>query len=233
MMYYYGTPDYLLFMLISIIITAIAQIKVKSAFAKYSKISNAKNLTGEEVAREILSSNNITDIQVNKTHGEFTDFFDSSRKGVYLSDTVHSKATVASASVAAHECGHAIQNAEGYLPLKIRQTLVPITQISSKMATPLIFIGLLLPTRYQFLVNAGIMLFSLAVFFQLVTLPVEFNASKRALKSMQENNLLQDYEIVGAKKVLSAAALTYVASLLTSLLSLLRLILIANSRRRD
>ena len=229
---FYGDSSYLLFMIISLAISLYAQIKVSSAFKKYSAIRNSKNITGAEAAERVLDYNCVSDVEVNRVHGYFSDYYDSRTKGVYLSDNVYDKPTLAAVSVAAHECGHATQDNVGYFPLRLRHMMIPVTQISSRLAMPLIFIGFLLPTRYQFMVYFGILLFSIAVLFQVVTLPVEFDASRRALKALKESHMLNESELVGAKKVLTAAALTYLAATFTALLSLLRFILIAKNRRK-
>lgn len=231
MYWYYGDPTYILFMVISLAVTLYAQIKVKNAFNKYSQIRSAKGLTGSDAAKMVLEHNKVSGVSINKTSGYFADYYDSRTKGVYLSENVHSEPTLAAVSVAAHECGHATQDDVGYWPIRIRQMLVPVTTASSRLAMPLVLIGLFLPTKYQFVINLGIILYSVAVLFELVTLPVEFDASRRALKALSESGMLAPEEIKGAKKVLSAAAMTYLAAAFTSLLSLIRLILIAKSRR--
>ena len=231
MYWYYGDPTYILFMIISLAVTLYAQIKVKNAFNKYSKIRSSKNITGSEAAKAVLDFNNVTGVSVNTTSGYFADYNDSRSKGVYLSENVYSEPTLAAVSVAAHECGHATQDDVGYWPIRLRQILVPVTTASSRLAMPLVLIGLFLPTKYQFVINLGIILYSVAVLFELVTLPVEFDASRRALKALKESAMLAPEEVKGAKKVLSAAAMTYLAAAFTSLLSLVRLILIAKSRR--
>ncbi len=229
--WYYGDPSYMLFMLVSILVTLYAQIKVKSVFSKYSSVSSQRGMAGRDVAAEVLNYNNVSGVSVNQTSGYLSDYYDSRTKSVYLSDEVYSKSSIAAVSVAAHECGHATQDSNDYKPLRIRQFLVPITNISSRLSMPLVFIGLLLPTRYQFMVDLGIILFSVAVLFQLITLPVEFDASRRALKSLEASGILAPEEVAGAKKVLSAAALTYLAATFIALLSLLRLIFLSRSRR--
>lgn len=231
MYWYYGDPSYILFMIISLAVTLYAQIKVKNAFNKYSQIRCRNGLTGFDAANEVLEHNDVTGVSVNRTSGSFSDYYDSRSKGVYLSESVYSEPTIAAVSVAAHECGHATQDSVGYLPIRIRQFLAPVTTLSSRLAMPLIIIGLMLPTKYQFFINLGIILFAFVVLFGLVTLPVEFDASRRALKALEQNNMLSEDEMKGAKKVLRAAAMTYLASAFTSLLSLLRFILIARSRR--
>lgn len=231
MYWYYGDPSYFLFLIISLTVTLYAQFKVKHAFKKYSKISCTRLLTGREAAHEVLSWNHVDGVIVNETSGYFSDYYDSRTKGVYLSDAVYSKSSLAAVSVAAHECGHATQDARNYFPLRVRHFLAPITQLSSTLAMPLVFIGFLLPTRYSFMINLGIMLFAIAVLFEVVTLPVEFDASRRALKALSEGGILDPDELKSAKKVLTAAAMTYLASTFTALLSLIRLLFIARNRR--
>lgn len=229
-MYYYDF-SYIIYMVISLSVSLYAHFKVKNAFNKYSRITCSKKLTGVESAQAVLRYNNVSGVSIGKVNGYFSDHFDSRTNQISLSENVHSHCTVASLSVAAHEAGHAVQNAVGYAPLKIRHSLVPVVQIGSNLAMPLVFIGLILPVQYNFVVNAGIILYSLAVLFQLVTLPVEFNASHRAFLALKGAGLVTPEEEKGVKDVLSAAAFTYVAATFTSLLSLLRLIFI--SRRRD
>lgn len=229
-MYYYDF-SYIIYMVISLSVSLYAHFKVKNAFNKYSKIACSHNLTGVDSAQAVLKYNNVSGVSIGRTSGYFSDHFDSRTNRISLSENVHSRSTVASLSVAAHEAGHAVQNAVGYMPLKIRHSLVPVVQIGSNLAMPLVFIGLILPVQYNFVVNAGIILYSLAVLFQLITLPVEFNASHRAFLSLKGAGLITSEEENGVREVLSAAAFTYVAATFTSLLSLLRLIFI--SRRRD
>lgn len=229
---YYYDANYYLFMIISIIISGYAHFKVQHAFNKYSKILCKSGMTGYQAANEVLRFNNVRGISVERVSGYFTDYFDSRNSKICLSDNVYSKATIASVSVAAHESGHATQNSVGYMPLKIRHFLVPISQFGSYASMPLIFLGFLLP-KFSFLIDFGILLFSLAVLFQLVTLPVEFNASSRALETIKATNILSEDELKGAKKVLTAAAFTYVASAFVAMLNLFRIVLIASNRRRD
>ncbi len=231
-MYGYYDSSYLIYMLISLSISFYAQLKVKHAFNKYSKIKCSENITGEQSAQKVLEHNNVSGVCIRKTTGYFTDHFDSRSNKISLSENVHDQSSIAAISVAAHEAGHAVQNEKGYVPLKIRQFLVPITQIGSNLAMPLVFIGLLLPVRYSFIVNFGIILYSLAVLFQIITLPVEFNASRRAFESLKSTNSIEKHEEEGIKAVLSAAAFTYIAATFTALISLLRLIFIAR-RRKD
>jgi len=188
-------------------------------------------MTGRETANLVLSENGVSKVEIHVISGHFSDHFDPRKNSIFLSKNVYSENSISAIGVAAHEAGHAVQNSKAYLPIKIRQSLVPITQIGSNLAMPLVMIGLLLPTQYNFVLNFGIILFSIAVIFQIVTLPVEFDASKRAIVALENLGSFSDEEIEGAKKVLKAAALTYIAAAFTSILSLIRLILL--SRRRE
>ncbi len=211
-----------------------AQIKVNSTFQKYSKASTAMGLTGAEAARRMLNENGLHNVQISllQSGRSLGDHYDPRNKTLFLSQDVYNSTSAAAIGVACHEAGHAVQDAEHYAPLKLRMGMVPVCNIGSTLAFPLFFIGLLFAGDFGYLfMLAGIACFSLATLFQLVTLPVEFNASARALAGMQSCGLLRDDEIQGARKVLSAAAMTYVAALASSLLSLLRLLVIANSRR--
>ena len=208
-----------------------AQFKVKSTFENYSKEITRRNVTGYDAARRILDANGLTDVQIEKIAGELTDHYDPRTNVIRLSESTYENSSTAAVGVAAHEAGHAIQHAKGYVPIKIRSAIVPITQIGSNLAMPVFIIGLLFANDYLML--AGIALFSLATIFQLVTLPTEFNASRRALDTLSSCGILYEDELHGAGKVLGAAAMTYVAALATSLLSLLRLIVITGGRRRD
>ena len=230
-MIFYNSGFSYLTLIISIAIALFAEIKVKHAFNKYSKIPTKNGITGAECANIILKDKNISDISVNQTHGYFSDYFDPRSNGVFLSEEVYGKNSIAAISVAAHECGHADQHDKGYFPIKIREFLIPICSLSSKLSMPLVMIGILFPTESNFLLNLGILLFAVALLFQIITLPVEFNASNRALQSLSKNNVLAPEELEGANAVLSAAALTYVAATFNSLLYLLRLLFI--SRNRD
>ena len=223
--FYYFDYTYLLFLAPAIIITMIAQIGVKTTFNKYSKVLNMKGLTGAAAAQRVLEHGGSLLTQVQMTGGHLTDHFDPKTNIIRLSQSVYGSATVSAVGVAAHEAGHAVQYATGYGPI------YPIVSICSNLSMPLILIGLLLPVQYNFVVYIGIGLYSLSVLFSLVTLPVEFNASSRALRYLEETNSLTADELIGAKKVLRAAAMTYVASTFVALLSLLRLILIFGNRR--
>lgn len=215
----------------AIIFALIAQLMVKSSFNKYSKVKNEYGYTARDVARRILDDNGLHNVNIEHISGNLTDHFDPSSNVIRLSDTVYSSTSVAAIGVAAHEVGHAIQHAQGYSPIKIRQAIIPVTRIGSNLAVPLVIIGMVF-SALEWLIPVGIFLYTGVVFFQAVTLPVEFNASNRALKTLEANNILQPGEIKMSRKVLTAAAMTYVAAMFSSLMSLLRLILIANRGRR-
>lgn len=223
-------PTYIL-LIIGMLLSLAASTKLKSTFAIYRKIPSASGLTGAQTAQRILRSAGITDVQVVPISGSLTDHYDPRTKKVCLSEDIYNRTSLAAVGVAAHECGHAVQHAVNYAPLNLRSAIVPIANIGSTLAWPLFLIGLIVSVRP--LLTAGILLFSLAVIFQLVTLPVEYNASSRALKLLESNGILNAEENVGARKVLSAAALTYVAALAASVLQLLRLVILAGGRRRD
>ena len=220
-----------LIILPAIIFAMIAQLKVKSTFSKYSNEHNQHGYTAREVARKILDDNGLYNIQIENVSGNLTDHYDPSANVIRLSDTVYNSTSVAAIGVAAHEVGHAIQHSQGYTPIKIRQAIIPITQIGSNLAVPLVLVGMLF-SALDWLIPVGIFLYAGVVLFQAVTLPVEFNASSRALKTLDENVILHKSEIKMAKKVLSAAAMTYVAAMFSALMSLLRLILLSNRGRR-
>ncbi len=221
---------YLILVVPAIILSMIAQAKVSSTFKKYSQVFSGKGMTGEDTANLLLMKNGINDVSVGTISGNLTDNYNPRTKQISLSDPVYGSSSIAAIGVAAHETGHAIQHSTGYVAIKMRNAVLPVAQLGSNMAMPLAIFGFILgmPT----LVNAGILLFSAVVLFQVVTLPVEFNASRRAIKIIRETGVLSEEELVGAKKVLSAAALTYVAAMLTSLMSLLRLILLSRNRNR-
>jgi hypothetical protein len=223
--------------LIGAVICMIASARVKTTFNKYSGYRSMSGMTGAQAAERILSQAGIYDVQIGHVSGSLTDHYDPRTKTVNLSDSVYNSTSVAAVGVAAHECGHVIQHATGYAPLKFRTALVPAANIGSTLAWPLILIGLLFNSRSSMaFINLGILLFSLAVLFQLVTLPVEFDASARALKQLRSQGILGDQELVYTRKVLSAAALTYVASAASAILQLLRIILLTGGRggrRRD
>lgn len=220
-----------LIVLPAIIFALIAQVMVKTTFSKYSSESNQHGYTAKEVARKILDENGLYNVSIEYISGNLTDHYDPSSNVIRLSDSVYNNTSVAAIGVAAHEVGHAIQHAQGYAPIKIRQAIIPITQIGSNLAVPLVLIGMLF-SALQWLIPVGIFLYTGVVLFQAVTLPVEFNASGRALKTLDENVILYKDEVRMAKKVLTAAAMTYVAAMFSSLMSLLRLILLSNRNRR-
>ena len=214
----------------AIIFSIAAQIMVKSAFSEYSKVRNSRGLTGADAAREILDRNGLSNVRIEHISGSLTDHYDPTANVIRLSDDVYGSATVAAVGVAAHEAGHAVQYAEGYYPIKIRNAIIPVTRFGSSLSTPLVILGLVL--SLDFLITAGILLFCAVVLFQAITLPVEFNASGRALKTLRSSHFLEDDEMKGARSVLTAAAMTYVAAMLSALLSLVRLLVISGRRRR-
>ena len=218
---------YFLF-IVALIISFYAQIKVSTTFNKYSRISAGHGRTAADVARMILDAHGLYYVRIERVAGNLTDHFDPRANVIRLSDSVHDSGSAAAIGVAAHEAGHAVQHAKGYFPIKLRTAAIPMTRIGSMLAIPLFFIGLIFASDYLML--AGIVLYSFIAFFQLVTLPVEFNASARAVKILRSTGILSSDELTAAKKVLSAAALTYVAALLTSLLTLLRLLILAGGR---
>lgn len=235
MMFYpmYFDPTYFL-VLIGVMLSLIASGRVKSTFSKYSKVRNSRGITGAQAAEQVLRSAGIYDVRIERVSGNLTDHYDPRSKVLRLSDSVYAQTSVAAVGVAAHECGHAIQHAKGYAPLKLRSTLVPIANFGSKIAWPLIIFGLFLSGESStLLINIGIIAFLGAVVFQLITLPVEFNASNRAIRMIADSGMMYGEEIKGAKKVLSAAALTYVASAATAILQLLRILILTGGRRRN
>ena len=233
MPYIYWDSTYIL-VVIGAVICMIASARVKTTFNKYSAYRSMSGMTGAQAAERILHAAGIYDVRVQHVSGNLTDHYNPANKTLNLSDSVCNQTSVAAVGVAAHECGHAIQHAHGYAPMSIRAALVPVVNIGSNLSIPLIFLGVLLSWN-QTLIQLGIWAFALTVIFQLVTLPVEFNASHRAIVKVEEYGLLGSEEVSGGKKVLTAAALTYVAGAASSALQLLRLILLygGNRRRRD
>ena len=218
--------------LIGAVICMIASANVKSTYKKFATYRSMTNMTGAQVAERLLRSAGINDVRVGQVAGELSDHYNPATKVVNLSDSVYGSTSVAAIGVAAHECGHAIQHAKGYFPLNLRSWFVPVANFGSKLAWPLILIGLFINSQSsQMIINAGIFLFSFAVIFQLITLPVEFNASSRALALLEEQGILSQQELPYTKKVLGAAALTYVASAAASILQLLRIIMLFGGRR--
>lgn len=230
---YYFDETYIL-VLVGVIISLLASAKVNGTFTKYSKVRNMRGITGAEAAERVLHSAGIYDVQIERVSGNLSDHYDPKSKVLRLSDSVYGQQSVAAVGVACHECGHAIQHARGYAPLHLRSVLVPVANFGSAIAWPLILIGFLFTSESSMIfVLLGVIAFSAAVLFQLVALPVEFNASRRAIDMIEQTGLLDENEIRGTKKVLSAAALTYVASAATSILQLLRIVLLAGGRRRN
>lgn len=210
----------------ALIFSLIAQLMVKGAFSKYSGVRNSRGYTGADAARAILDRNGLSYIRIEHINGELTDHYDPGANVIRLSDSVYNNDSVAAVGVAAHEAGHAVQYAEGYGPIKVRSAIIPITKFGSNLSTPLVILGIIFSSNV--LITAGILLFCTVVLFQAITLPVEFNASGRALKVLREEHFLDDDEMKGAKSVLTAAALTYVAAMFSALASLARLLLIRN-----
>lgn len=220
----------------AIILSLWASTKVNLTYKKYSKVYNSKGITGAQAARMVLDRNGLFNVKIEEVKGEMTDHYDPKTNIVRLSEGVYSSSSTAAIGIACHEVGHAIQYAEDYAPAKFRMAIVPVTNIGSRLALPLIFAGIFLSLLAEWtyiFVYIGIACFGLSAIFQLVTLPTEFNASRRAINAIETNEILYDNEIVGTKKVLSAAALTYVAALAVSVMQLLRLVLIFSGGRRD
>lgn len=232
-MYYpmFYDPTYILVM-IGVVICLLASANMNSTFSKYSRVRSHSGMTGKEAAEALLHREGIYDVRVEYVAGNLTDHYDPRSKVLRLSDATYQQTSVAAIGVAAHECGHAIQHARGYAPLSIRSALVPVANFGSSIAWPLIIIGLIMNSQTsQLFLNLGVIAFSMAVLFQIVTLPVEFNASRRALKILGNTGMLYPDEVRETRKVLTAAALTYVAGAASAILQLLRLIMISNSRR--
>lgn len=232
-MYYpmFYDPTYILVM-IGVVICLLASAKMNSTFSKYSRVRSHSGMTGKEAAEALLHREGIYDVRVEYVAGNLTDHYDPRSKVLRLSDATYQQTSVAAIGVAAHECGHAMQHARGYAPLSIRSALVPVANFGSSIAWPLIIIGLIMNSQTsQLFLNLGVIAFSMAVLFQIVTLPVELNASRRALKILGNTGMLYPDEVRETRKVLTAAALTYIAGAASAILQLLRLIMISNSRR--
>lgn len=229
--YYYYDPTYML-IVISALISLFAQFLVNSRFSKYSRVRSRSGMTGAQAAERILQSQGIYDVAIQRVSGKLTDHYDPRNKTLNLSDAVYASTSVVAVGVAAHECGHAIQHARGYAPLSFRSALVPVANIGSQLSWLFIILGIFFGGSHT-LIMIGILMFSAAVLFQLVTLPVEFNASGRALKLLSETGILQKDEVSDTRKVLSAAALTYVAAAATAVLQLLRLLRLFGGNDRD
>ena len=233
MPYIYWDSTYFL-VIIGAVICMIASARVNSTFNKYSAYRSMSGMTGAQAAERILHAAGIYDVKIRRVSGSLTDHYNPANKTLNLSESVCNETSVAAVGVAAHECGHAIQHARGYLPLRLRSAFVPIANFGSMLAWPVIIIGLIMNSRSSMMIiNIGIFLFSFAVIFQLITLPVEFDASRRAMAQLREQGILGDQELGYTRKVLSAAALTYVASAAAAILQLLRVILLFGGRNRD
>ena len=234
-MFFYIDWTYVIFVIPALILSIIASAMVSFTFNKYSKINSICGLTASQVARQILDKNGLYYVKIEHVRGNLTDHYDPKRNVIRLSDSTYYSTSSAAIGVATHEVGHVLQYHKKYLPIKIRQAIIPATRIGSQLAFPLIILGIFLSTlgeHFCYIAYAGIALFGLSVIFQLITLPVEFNASKRAIKQLSGNNILTKDELRHSKKVLTAAAMTYVAALTVSIMQLLRLLLIVSRRSR-
>ncbi len=233
--YGYGFNGWYLLVILMAVLTMIAQGNVTSTFNKYARIANSRGYTGADVAKMLLQQNGIYDVSVEQIGGSLTDHYDPVKKVIRLSQPVYGSRSISALGVAAHETGHAVQHAKGYVPLTLRSAIFPVVSFSSKIAMPLFIIGLLLAAFIQSytLALVGALLFGFVVLFQIITLPVEFNASARALKMLGDYNYLEQSEVKGARKVLSAAAMTYVAAAAASIVQLLRLLAIIGVGRRN
>ena len=230
-MFWYVDRYYFLLIVPAMLIAMFAQARVNTTFNRYSRVYSRRGITAAQVARSILDANGLYEVQVMRVSGHLTDHYDPRTNVVRLSDSVYTSSSIASIGVAAHDVGHAIQHATDYAPLTIRSAIIPITNLGSQLSMPLILLGILFSA--QPLVEIGILAFSLMAVFQLVTLPVEFNASNRAIRTLAADGYLDQEELSGAKQVLGAAAMTYVAALITSLAQLFRLILLFGRRDED
>ena len=218
----------ILIVLPAFIFSVWAQIRINTTFDKYSKILTRRGITGADAARRVLNENGLYDVKIENIRGNLTDHYDPRSNVIRLSDSVYGSTSAAAVGVACHEAGHAVQHAKGYFPIRVRSAVIPMTRFGSMLAIPLFMIGLILAT--DTLMLAGILLYAVVAFFQFVTLPVEFNASKRAMEAIKSCGMLAPDEYTASRKVLTAAAMTYVAALATSLLTLFRLLLLANGR---
>ncbi len=231
--YGYGFDPTIILVLIGVVISLWAQSRVTSTYNKYSRVRSRTGMTGAEAAMRLLHSQGIYDVTVRQVAGNLTDHYDPRTKVVNLSESVYRSTSIAALGVAAHECGHAMQHNDGYAPLRFRSALVPVANFGSRISWPLILFGLIIGGLGSPLCQIGILMFSLAVLFQLVTLPVEFNASSRAVKLLDSQGILSGEEVRGTRSVLNAAAWTYVAAAASSMLQLLRLVILYGGRRRD
>ncbi len=227
----YFDPYYWIILMPAFLIALLAQLNVSSTFNRYSRVASRRGLTGAQAAEEVLRAHGVYGVRVTRVSGKLTDHYDPRTNTIRLSDAVYGSTSIASVGVAAHEAGHAVQYAQEYGPIKVRGAIIPVCNFSSQISILLIILGFVMYSRPLFAV--GVVLFAVATVFQVVTLPVEFDASRRAIRSLRETHLLDAQELQGAKKVLGAAAMTYVAALLVSIAQLLRYVLAFNSRRRD
>ncbi|WP_297198726.1 zinc metallopeptidase [uncultured Flavonifractor sp.] len=227
----YFDPYYWIILMPAFLIALLAQLNVSSTFNRYSRVASRRGLTGAQAAEEVLRAHGVYGVRVTRVSGKLTDHYDPRTNTIRLSDAVYGSTSIASVGVAAHEAGHAVQYAQEYGPIKVRGAIIPVCNFSSQISILLIILGFAMYSRPLFAV--GVVLFAVATVFQVVTLPVEFDASRRAIRSLRETHLLDAQELQGAKKVLGAAAMTYVAALLVSIAQLLRYVLAFNSRRRD
>lgn len=231
MPFFWWDPTYIL-IIIGLVISGMASAYVQRTYSKYSDVRSQQGFTASDVCREILDRAGLHDVRIERVRGNLTDHYNSQEKVLRLSDSTHQSTSIAAIGVAAHEAGHAMQDQEGYVPLRLRSKLVPVTQFGQGVSFPLILVGVMFGYN-QALINLGILLFSLTLVFQLVTLPVEFNASNRAIAVLEDQNILTQQEVPLAEKVLRAAALTYIAAALASFLNVLRLVLLFGGNRRD
>lgn len=234
-MFWFYDYWYIVLVMPAIIFSIIASISVQSTFNKFSKKRSSRGITGAEAARRVLDANGLYSVKISQVRGELTDHYNPKDNTIYLSESVYNNPSTAAIGVAAHEAGHAVQHAVGYFPIKLRSAIIPVTNFASKLSIPLILLGLLLSASgLIILAYVGVVCFATSTLFQLVTLPTEFNASRRAINALESYGILSRDELGDAKKVLSAAAMTYVAALAVSLMQLLRLLLIVsgNNRRR-
>ena len=228
---FYYDWTYIVIMIPCLILSLVCSAMVKSNFSKYSQVRNSRGITGAQAAYNVLSANGVPGVRIEQVSGSLTDHFDPRSNVIRLSQPVYGAASVAAVGVACHEAGHACQHAEGYFPNKLRSAILPAANIGSKLSWIFLIVGMLLPVQFNFVITIGIVLFSASVLFTVVTLPVEFNASSRALKTIKDTGMLTAEEYVGAQKVLRAAAMTYVASAATAVMQLLRLLLIFGRRK--
>lgn len=229
--FYYYDPYYWMILVPAMLVALVAQIRVSSTFNRFSRVASRRGLTGAQAADAVLRAHGVTDVPVEYIRGNLNDHYDPRSNVIRLSDSVYGSTSVAAVGVAAHEAGHAVQYAQGYGPIRVRSAIIPLCNVGSQLSILFIIIGLFLYSEPLF--GIGVILFAVAVFGQLVTLPVEFNASRRALQTLESGYFLDEDELRGAKKVLTAAAMTYVAALLVSLAQLLRFLLAFGGRRRD